>query len=324
MYNFRFNLNFVPVSTEFIEEHMSAAHGEYVKVYLYIMYMAIRGKSAEPKTIAKKLNMMESDVVNAIEYWQERSLLSSDGVTVTVGEAEAEEAPQQKPRPAKKERRAKKTAAQISADPLANKQLAEIRETAEAILEKNMNDSEISTLYWVLDELHFAPELIMALLEYCVSIGKRDMRYIEKVAIGWHEKGINTVTAADEYINAEKERRRFSSELKSIFGITDRRLSKTEEALIAKWHDEFGMSAEMIALAYEYCVIATNKLSFPYMDGIIQNWRAKEITTVEAAEKDHEEHKQRGGKKYNDRATSVYTPDGTDYDEIERRMNEKY
>ena len=324
MYSFQFNLNFVPVSTEFIEDHMCSAHGEYVKVYLYIMYMAIRGGSADPKSIAKKLNMMESDVVNAIEYWQERSLLRSDGATVTVGETGRETEPQPKPQSTKRERSAKKTAAQISADPLANKQLAEIRETAEAILEKSMNDSEISTLYWVLDELHFTPELIMALLEYCVSIGKRDMRYIEKVAIGWHEKGINTVTAADDYINAEKDKKRFSSELKSIFGITDRRLSKTEEKFISKWHDEFGMSAEMIALAYEYCVLTTNKLSFPYMDGIIQNWHAKEITTVEAAEKDHEEYKQRGGKKYSDRASSVYNPDGTDYDEIERRMNEKY
>ena len=102
-----------------------------------------------------------------------------------------------------------------------------------------------------------------------------------------------------------------------------------EEAYINQWRDKCGMSVEMIALAYEYCILATNKLSFQYMDSIIRNWKKAGISTVEAAEKDHEDFKNKNKnkpapKKFSDKDSSVYKSGGTDYSDFERRMNAKY
>ena len=44
------------------------------------------------------------------------------------------------------------------------------------------------------------------MLEYCVSNGKKNMNYIEKVAISWNKNGIFTIDAADKFITAEKEK----------------------------------------------------------------------------------------------------------------------
>ncbi len=310
MYNFNFNFNFIPLETEFIEKHMPAANGEYVKIYLYILNTAIKGNAVDAKEVAKALSILESDVVNAIEYWMEKGVLSA-GEAVKVAENHD---------PA----RNKKTLAQINENPLAAKELAELSILAEDMLQKPITDADRSTLYWLHDELGFSSELTMMLLEYCVSKEKRDMRYIEKVAIAWHEKGITDIASAEKYMSGEKQRNKAYYELRKLFGIVDRNLSKTEECYLEKWCEDCGMSTEMIALAYEYCIMATQKLSFQYMDKIIENWKKAGISTIEAAERDHEDFKNRGVKKFGETSTSVYTEDDTDYAEIERLMNEKY
>lgn len=332
MFNFRFNFNFVPISSDFIENYMTMANGEYVKVYLYILNMAVKAQGAEPRLIARRLNLLESDVLNAIEFWQEKGLLSSDNGTITIGASiSMNEAGEPEPekndfvKPTKRSETAKKTAAQINEELLNNPELAGLNEIAQEFLGKTLNTNETQTLYWFYDELGFSAELIMILLEYCVNKGKRDMRYIEKTAIGWSGQGIKTAEAAEKYVSSENDSRKFFYELKNLFGIKDRNLTKKEEAYIKQWRESCGMDAEMIALAYEYCIMSTGKLSFQYMDSIIRNWKKAGISTIEAAEKDHEDFKNKNSqKKFSDKDSSVYKSGGTDYSDLERRMNAKY
>ena len=71
MPSFKTNMDFVPVSTEFIEKYMVRANGSYVKVYLYASYLAAKNEGAEQAEIASSLNLLESDVKNAFDYWKD-------------------------------------------------------------------------------------------------------------------------------------------------------------------------------------------------------------------------------------------------------------
>jgi DnaD/phage-associated family protein len=163
------------------------------------------------------------------------------------------------------------------------------------MLGKTLANKDIETIYWIYDSLGFSPEVITMLLEYCVSMDKRNMKYIEKVAITWHEKNINTMDDAQKYIMSASKHDEFTASLRKLFGITDRNLSKTETMYLESWRDNFQMSADMVALAYEYCIMATNKLSFPYINTILKRWAEQGIKTIPDAEKDHEQYKQNGG-----------------------------
>ncbi len=315
MYNFKFNLSFVPIESEFIENHMVGANGEYVKVYLYILNTLIKGNGIETSVIAKSLNLLESDVINAIEYWREKGVLTEDNSVP----APAAPTINSDPDPM----RTKKTMTQIKKNPLAEKELTEIATIAQELLGKTLSDPDLRTLYWFYDELGFSAEVIMMLLEYCVSKDKRDVRYIEKVAIAWHKRGINDIKSAEAYIESEAQLVKAYYELKKLFGINDRKLSKTEDAYMHKWLEAYNMSVEMVALAYEYCIMAIGKMTFQYMNKIIENWHKLGIDTLEAAEQEHNDFKNKG-KKFTETDTSIYNDDDTDYAEFERRMNEKY
>ena len=77
-----------------------------------------------------------------------------------------------------------------------------------------------------------------------------------------------------------------------------------------KWRNDRQMSEEMVALAYEYRIIQTAKLSFPYMDKIIERWYKQGIHDVLAAEEDNKNFKER-------KTTETTTSNDNGYTDLE-------
>ncbi|MBQ8301596.1 MAG: DnaD domain protein [Clostridia bacterium] len=307
MPKFNADFDFIPVSADFIENDMPSANGAYVKVYLLALSLAFSHREMTTADIAQKLNLLESDVVNAFEYWKEKGVLNISGDNILFGSSQPTE-----------EKPVKKNIEQISDAMTNNKALADLGSLSQEIIGKTLKNKDIETLYWFYDELGLSPEVIIMLLEYCVSKDKRNMNYIEKVAISWHEKGIVTIEAANKLITDEKEKNGYIYSLRKLFGIDNRNLSKTEENFLKKWKDELGMDENMVALAYEYCVMHTGKLSFPYMNSIIERWYKIGIRTIVDAKKDHDDFKNKNKKNNLD----VYD-DNLNYDELEKIMQNK-
>ncbi len=282
MPGFKFNMDFVPVPKDFIENIMPSSNAAYVTVYLYIMLLASTGTSLSTADIAKRLGLIESDVINAIKYWTDKGIICGTDDTVIIKKTADEEIPIET---------TKKSIEEISGIISGNAALSDLCSIAQEILGKTLANNDMETLYWFYDQLGFSPEVITMLLEYCVSMDKRNMKYIEKVAITWHENNITTMDEAQAYINGAARTDEFVTSLRRVFGIADRKLSKTENQYLAAWRDELKMSADMVALAYEYCIIATGKLAFPYINTILKRWAEKGITTIAEAESDHEQFK---------------------------------
>lgn len=305
--------NSIPVPADFIENKMPKANGAYVKVYLYALNTAYKGISEDTSDIAKKLGLLESDVLNALEYWEKENILTINNSYIYFsGEEDKKEI--------SKSQIKRKPQKNVSELMMNNKALADLCALSQEILGKTLNNSDLETLYWFYDELGFSPEVIIMLLEYCVSKDKRSMKYIEKVAIGWHENDITTMSQVDSYIKNEKEKSGYFYSLRKLFGITDRNLSKSEKTYLEAWKNNYGMNEEMVALAYEYCILSTGKLSFPYINSIIKDWFEKGIKTIEDAEKDHNDFK---NKNYSEKNQNVYNS-GVDHDELENIMHKNY
>lgn len=313
MPNFKFNMDFVPVPRDFIEHIMPNANSAYVIVYMYILFLGTTGKNATTAEIAKKLGFIETDVVNAIKYWNKTGLLSGTGENIIIKKSVDEEISPDTD---------KKSIEDIETIIEGNSTLSDLCRIAQSIIGKTLSNSDIEILYWFYDQLGFSPEVITMLLEYCVSMDKRNMKYIEKVAITWHENNINTMEEAQQYISRAAKHDDFTASLRKLFGITDRNLSKTESLYLDTWRDEYKMSADMVALAYEYCIMATNKLSFPYINTILKRWHEQGIRTIPEAEKDHELYRQNNHDASGNSDTSM--SDTENISEIERRFMASY
>lgn len=326
---------FVP--SYFIENFMPQANGTFLKVYLYTLDLAYNDKTMDNASIAKALSILESDVIQAYTYWFKEGLLTINDGIVEFSESpvppktEQPQAPPAYTPPAQPQTYSHHqnnihsantksyTAGQVSAAIAQNKSLADMCTLAQNVLGKTLSSKDVQTLYWFYDGLGFSPEIILMLLEYCVSKEKRNMNYIEKVAISWRDKGLVTMDTVDKHIKDEHERYGYVYSLRKVLGILDRPLSQLEDKFLTKWRYSYNMTEEMVALAYEHCIIQTAKLSFPYMDKILLRWKENGIHTVLEAERDNQSFKQ-GQQSTHQKQTATFNVnnDNFNHDELEK------
>lgn len=294
MPKFVMNMDYIPVSVYFVENCLKDASGIFLKVYLYGLNLAVKGAQLDTSAIAAELEILESDVLQAIAFWKNKGLIvEADGVIEFCPTPMVIEQPPIKQAGVADTINRRIPEENIMSKIAADQSLSELMMLTQELLAKPLTQTEIETVYWLYDELKFSSEAILLILDYCISKEKRNMRYIEKVAIAWHEKGVKSAEQIMEHIADEERKMGPVYRIQKGMGIADRALSNAEEQYICKWLEKLNMSEDMIMLAYEYCLLNTSKLSMPYMDKILERWNRQEIFTVEAAQQDNKQHKVR-------------------------------
>ena len=84
----------------------------------------------------------------------------------------------------------------------------------EQYIGKPLAPSEVESVYYISEQLHFSDALIDYLLQYCIDRGKKDFRYIQKVAVNWAEHGITTPKQAERAVSSFGRNRRGASGVK--------------------------------------------------------------------------------------------------------------
>lgn len=294
------------ISNRFIDEHMQAANDAQLKIYLYLIRMMSARLDTSIGDIADKFNYTEKDVIRALKYWEKNRLLILDyddrknivgihlmdsniaaplrpslaenaslatypsvsvhapavGTAVSMRVPETEASPQpllyEKPNYTADQLRAFKT----------NEDSARLLFVAEQYLKKPLSAGDVRTIYFIIDKLGFSEDLTDYLLQYCVDRGKRDLRYIEKVAISWAEQGITTPKQAAALAGKYD---------KTVYEVM-RALGKnntpteTEVAYIDRWRKFYGFDTDVIFAACERTVLATDNHRFEYADRILGSW----------------------------------------------------
>lgn len=83
-----------------------------------------------------------------------------------------------------------------------NKNRRDLLFVVEQYVGKPLSASELRTICFISGNLKFSDDLIDYLVQYCVDRGKKDFRYIEKVAVNWAENGITTPKQAAAQTNS--------------------------------------------------------------------------------------------------------------------------
>lgn len=162
-----------------------------------------------------------------------------------------------------------------------NPDISELFFIIETYLKHTLSSTDTNmVLYW-LDELHFSTDLVEYLVEYCITKGHSNLRYMNKVALGWADAGIKTVDQAKD--DAAAHSQIYYSVMKAL-GITGRNLVDSEVSLINKWVGEYGFDIELVKAACSKTISAIQKPSFEYTDSILANWKKKDVHTLKDVE----------------------------------------
>ncbi len=296
----------------FIESYMADANGEFVKVYLYLLRAMSTGTELSVSAIADALNHTEKDVMRALKYWEKVGVLSLEtddkkklvglcllelrqannanipvtaatayapvppapvaAIPTAVANAESISSATATAKPVTPARR-EYTLDELSAFSN-NAELTELLYIVEQFLKHPLNSTEMNTLFFWYDSLHFSGELIEYLVEYCITTGHSSLRYMDKVAMGWAESGIDSIDKAKEQI-ALRSKAYYS--IMKAFGISGRNLAESEMNFVNKWTKEYKFDTEIIQEACKRTISATQKPSFEYADKILANWFKNQV-----------------------------------------------
>lgn len=243
-----------------IDEDISKVDGDCLKVVLFIFKNSERDYSVN--LLSNLLNIPESKVEEAIEYWISKGILKSDNQTAKLPPV---------------------IISSKTAQPkikVSNSELTYMLECAENCLKRPISSVEYKTIVHIWEYLKLPADVIIMAIEYCVSIDKANVRYIERVCTTWADNSITTHELAEQYLSTLKKAGEYEGKIKKLLSI-DRALIESERECIYKWASEYKFSLEMVKLAYEKTITAINKLSFPYMNKILISWREKGYKTVD-------------------------------------------
>ncbi len=151
---------------------------------------------------------------------------------------------------------------------------------AQKAMGKMFNNGEVGKLVGLVDQLGFEEEAVLAILSYCVRLGKKSLSYAEKIAVSFHDEDIFTAAAVHAHIDYLERRDTAIAKVQSLFGFNGRALSSTEKKLFTAWTEEYGFDMEIIKLAYELTVDAIHEPAPKYTDKILSRWHAASLKTL--------------------------------------------
>lgn len=322
------------VSNLFLDFYMPKANGEYVKVYLYLLRaLHLPSRELSVAGLADALDHTESDILRALKYWEKQHLLklecdqSNTLQGIYLLDIPAPSTMDLTPMPLKNLPESsvpvRKSYSRNELEQFSKQ--AECRQllfVCEQYLKKSLSPSEIETLLYFYDQLHFSADLIEYLVEYCVCKGSRSIHYIETVALAWAEAGITTVSQAKERTTTYQ---RGVFAVMKAFGINDRNPVEPETKYIEKWLNTYDFTLDLILEACHRTMDRLHKPNFEYADRILKSWRENRVHTmadIQALDQAHQKRSAQRRPAVNNRATGFTNFEQRDYDfeELEKQL----
>lgn len=341
------------VSNSFIDYYMTAANGEYVKIYLYLLRcMSNPENSFSLSAAADRFEHTEKDIQRALKYWEKMNLLQleydgeknlsgirfldslppresdaaagvpDDGAPQALDHLPPETVPSDTEQDGTARKRPDYTAAQI-AEFQAQESVSELLFVSEHYLKRPLTTTDIHTIFFWYDDLKLKVDLIEYLIEYCIGKGHTSLRYMDKVAIAWKEEGIQTVAQAKQ---ASSSFSQLHFSVMKALGISGRNLVASETALIDKWSKQYGFTADIIAEACRRTISSTHQPSFEYTDRILGKWHKQKVRHLnDIARLDSDFQKTRTAAALSNRAAAPnrfhnFTQRTYDYEKLEQQL----
>ena len=257
----------------FINEFMTAATGNNVKVYLLGLMYAGAGVPADNAMIAKQLALEEEDVLKAWNYWESLGVVKKifKGVKDKF-HYDIEFLCIREQLYGKKVK--EKTGPESEAPEILNdKELKALFKSVERITGRVLGGTEpVEIMSWI-DDYGASPEVIEYAYSYCVKNKKKDNhKYVGSFIKDWISKQLTDAEKIEGYLEDSDARHYLYKRVLKAMGFT-RNATEAEKKIMDTWFDDMKFP---IATVLEACG-KTSGIPNPninYVNGVLSNWHS--------------------------------------------------
>lgn len=327
--------NIFCIPTVIVDKYIKIAGENDIKVLLYLLRNS--GAVYESKEIGEQLGIDSEQAEESINFWVKREVLSIDkngGLTpkdnslevnikktVNGGKNDAESessypsvntVTESIVRKVNLERTPDFPPVEIAQTVRNNANADFLFKQCEKLYGRPLKHNEQNTVMIILEDTCLPAEVALILINYCFSVNRATPAYMRQIAAEWSESEINTIEKAEGRVEQLQNLDSAVFRFKKMFEVTSS-FSKQQKEMIDKWVNVYSFNDEMINEAYQLTLNGTGKLSFPYMNKILEDWHSKGFKNTEQVSKEKPSKN-----KMETREPSF------DINEIEKLMNDKY
>lgn len=265
------------------DKHLRLASGEQIKVLLYILRKASASVTADE--VAKFLKFNISDVEDYLQYWVLTGILCENDNNSSPSEPtkyipkETSES-KEKIKPNIDIEFSKPSPSEIAERVNESPEIANLFRELQQKLGKTIGYEGQCTFIMLHDYYGLSPEVLFMMVDYCVSVNKTGYSYMASVGKAWSEQEIDTIEKAAEKISSLNSVGKFWKEFAAETGIKNPQPTAKQITFIEIWIKEWKMDYPLIIKAYEEMAEHTGKLSFSYMNKILENWHSKGLKNI--------------------------------------------
>jgi len=272
-----------PVPDIFINEYLPALKSDYVKIYIYCLFLVGKNRSPSIEDLASVLDMPLQTVKDGLQTMDNLNILSwaEDGVVLKdLKEIEINRFYRPK---------TTSTPEEASGRSRLN---ARRRQAIEAINNKFYSGVMSATWYgdidmWF-DQYGFDEDVMLLLFQHCRDRGALTKQYVSKVAENMFLKGVKNSFDFDRYIQEYEFMKSVSRLIRQKLNIR-KPLTVMQEEHIDKWLYKYGLSVDVIDIALQEAGMTTS--DFRYLNNIVERFNESGLNTVEKAQADLERYK---------------------------------
>ena len=255
----------------FFAEHLPQLPGDYLKVYLYIIFLSKYGKDVKLNDMSKKLSLPLKNINDALKYLEDHDLIikkTTGYIIVDLQEFTLNNLYKPNLTPSKD------TIEQSSKNKSRAKAIDHIN---------NMYFQGIMGPSWYNDidlwfkKYNFDEQVMIALFDYCYNRSALHKNYVQKVAEVWGANNIHTWSDLDLY---DQKKEKLNIMKKTIAKKLGRygSLTQYEEAYIENWVMDFGYDMNIIEIALKRTTLKQAP-TFEYINSIITDWHEHNLNT---------------------------------------------
>lgn len=308
------------VENIFINEYLTQAPGDYVKVYLFALMYADFDMHMTNETIAKHLSMEDEDVLKAWTYWEKMGIIRKhfekpgEKFRYQVEFLNLKElAYGKKLKSQKSEARVPDRLKELMDDDTIRDMYSEIERITGRLFE-GKEPAEI--LSWITD-YNANPEMIVYAYSYCVKKKNHsNHKYVAAIVKEWVNQGLKSIEQLEDYLEETDNRHYLYKRVLRALGFL-RNATEEEKRIMDTWFDQMGFPIDKVLDACK----KTSGISNPninYINSVLKAWSNGSVEKSGASSEDgktgsiarvmkqYEEVRAKNEVKAEERRTEVY------------------
>ena len=255
----------------FFSEHLSEIPGDYLKIYLYLIFLSKYGKDIKLNDLSKKLNITLNVINEGTKFLEEHGLImkkTTGYIIIDLQEATLHNL--YTPNLSLSKDKIEQTAKNKSK----SKAIEHINNT---YFQGIMGPSWYNDIDLWFRKYNFDEQVMIALFDYCYKRSALHRNYVQTVAEAWASNKIKTWNDLDRYYEQQEILNKIKKSIAKKLGRYNG-LTQYEEAYIENWVLNFGYDMSIIEIALKRTTFKQNP-TFEYINNIITDWHERNLKT---------------------------------------------